>query len=70
LRKSRNFKTPIIILSTSSDAASIDNSRKLGASYYIPKANDYFKLRESVDYALKIDWENFRADASNFVYKN
>ena len=71
LRSSSNFATlPIIILSTSIDAASIKNSREMGANYYIPKSSDYSKLKASVTHAMNIDWNTFVPDAQNFVYKN
>lgn len=71
LRASENFKDlPIVVLSTSIDSASIDNSRELGASYYIPKANDYTLLKASVVHALNINWDTFTANANNFVYQN
>lgn len=71
LRNSADFSNlPIVVLSTSDDATSIDNSMRLGANYYIPKANDYMKLKASVNHALNIDWSTFKPNASNFVYKN
>jgi CheY-like chemotaxis protein len=69
LRKEDNFTNlPIIMFSTSSDDRTIDRSRDLGASFFVPKSGHFPSLKKSIEYALKMDWANFEPNADNFVY--
>ncbi len=70
IKESEELKNyPVVVLSTSSDEKTIANCHLLGANYYIPKANDYFLLKDSIDYALRMDWSTFIPDINEFVYK-
>ena len=71
LRSSDTFKNlPIVIFSTSRDEQTIEKSRRLGASYYVPKPTDFSLLRKSIQHALDINWNTFKASKENFVYLN
>lgn len=59
---------PVIIFSTSSDDVTIQKSRELGATYYLPKIGVFDKLKKSIEHTLKINWENFVPNDNNFVY--
>lgn len=61
---------PVVILSTSDDDKTINDCRAMGANYFITKATDYIKLKESIDHALRIDWGTFRPEPKDFFYKN
>lgn len=63
-------KLPIIIFSTSTDEKLIEKTRSMGASYYLPKSNNYSSLKKSLEYILKMDWENFEPSSDNFLYRN
>lgn len=60
---------PIVMFSTSRDEGIIDEARKLGASYYLPKSGDFKKLRQSIEHVLSINWGNFITTEQNFVYQ-
>lgn len=71
LRSSDDYKNlPIVIFSTSRDEQTIEKSRKLGASYYVPKPTDFSLLRKSIQHALDINWNTFKPNKENFVYLN
>ena len=71
LRNTTRFKTlPIVILSTSTDRATIEKTRELGANYYVPKPNSYSSLKQSIQTALNIDWQNFSPNRDNFLHIN
>lgn len=71
LRNTEQFKElPIVILSTSTDPATINKTRELGASYYVPKPNSYTSLKQSIKTALNIDWQNFSPNRDNFLHVN
>lgn len=55
-------KVPVVILSTSSDAAAIEKAKRLGADMYIVKPTNYGKMKEFLRECLDIDWLNFRND--------
>jgi CheY-like chemotaxis protein len=61
---------PVVVFSTSSDEKTIAQCKLLGANYYIPKASDYFVLKNSINHALQIDWASFKPDTDNFVYRD
>jgi CheY-like chemotaxis protein len=60
---------PVIMISTSNDEAVINKARLLGATYYVPKSNDFEKLTESIRYVLSVNWSSFIASEQNFVYQ-
>ncbi len=70
IRKADQTKdVPVVVISTSADTDTIDRCRELGASYYIPKSNDYKTLTRSIQHALSIDWDTFEPGDKNFVFK-
>ena len=70
LRSTEAFKNlPIVGFSTSSDAMSIANSKKLGASFYVTKSSDFVVFKKSIAHVLNIDWNSFTATDDTFVYK-
>lgn len=60
---------PVIMISTSNDETVINKARLLGATYYVPKSNDFGKLTESIRYVLSVNWNSFIASEQNFVYQ-
>lgn len=66
LEKHKNL--PIVMLSTSGDDDSIQRSRELGASFYVPKSGIFEQLKSSIEHALKINWGSFIPNDTNFVY--
>ena len=51
---------PIIILSTSSQAGSIETAYAHGADYYITKPGTYAMLKKTIEIVLAIDWTSHR----------
>jgi CheY-like chemotaxis protein len=51
---------PIIILSTSSQAGSIETAYAHGADYYITKPGTYAMLKKTIATVLAIDWSSAR----------
>ncbi len=71
IRSSKNHQClPIVIFSTSTDEKLIEKTRAMGASYYLPKSNNYTSLKKSLEHILKMDWENFQPGSDNFLYRN
>ena len=69
LRESTKYKhLPVIILSTSKDGPFVKQSLDLGANYYVPKSSRFDELKQSIEYSLKINWDTFIPDRSNFTY--
>lgn len=66
----RHKNLPVIIFSTSTDDDIIEKTRQLGASFYLPKSNNYTALKNSIADILKIDWANFIPTKENFRYRN
>lgn len=64
----KHSKMPVVIFSTSSDETTIEKSRSLGASYYLPKSGVFDQLRKSIQHTLGINWKEFVAGKNNFVY--
>jgi CheY-like chemotaxis protein len=57
LKKDRNLKNiPVIIYSTSSAPEDIEETRSLGASYFLTKPSDYQKLLRDVMFVMDQDW--------------
>lgn len=72
LKKVKNsdkyHNVPIVIFSTSSDETTIEKSRELGASFYVPKSGIFEQLKNSIEHTLKINWNTFIPGKNNFVY--
>ncbi|MFD2603579.1 response regulator [Flavobacterium suzhouense] len=67
IRESNN-EIPVIMLSTSDDSEIIQQSRELGASFYVPKSGMFNELKKSIEHTIKINWSNFTPTKNNFVY--
>jgi CheY-like chemotaxis protein len=61
---------PVVIFSTSTDKNVIEKSKRLGASYYLPKPTNYSKLKQSIEHILQIDWKYFNPTMETFIYPN
>jgi response regulator RpfG family c-di-GMP phosphodiesterase len=59
---------PIIIFSTSNDDRAIAETRKLGATLYVPKPASYSELKVILRHLFGIDWGTFKTDDKNFLY--
>ena len=59
---------PVVIFTTSSDERTIEKSRDLGASFFLPKSSSYPELKKSIQHALSIDWNSFNPNSDQFVY--
>ncbi len=59
---------PVVIFSTSSDEKNISQSLEMGASYYLPKLENYESYKKSIHHTLSIDWQNFKPTRKNFLY--
>ena len=69
LKTTENLKgIPVVIFSTSNDAVNIARSRSLGANLYLPKLPSYAAFKKSIEDTLKINWDTFKPNASNFLY--
>jgi len=58
---------PIVVLSTASDAHSMEKSKKVGARYYIKKPTTVSALKKAIEHVTNIDWLNHPKD--NFIYR-
>jgi CheY-like chemotaxis protein len=57
LRQREVFKDmPIVVMSTSDDAATIDMLHRSGASHYISKPPSFEVLKSAVEYFYRMDW--------------
>ncbi len=71
LRESDKFKKlPVIMLSTTKDGPYVQQSLALGANYYVPKSSRFDELKRSIQHSLKINWETFVPDHTNFTYSS
>ncbi|MFL9838779.1 response regulator [Flavobacterium sp. ST-75] len=69
VRESGKHKNlPVVMFSTSSDDITIQQSKDLGASFYVPKSGAFDKLKKSIEHTLKINWDKFTVETNNFVY--
>ena len=69
VRESASHKSlPIVMFSTSNDESIIEKSRKLGATYYMPKSGVFDNLKKSIEHALSINWAGFIPTDKNFLY--
>ncbi len=70
LRADKQFATlPVIMFSTSDDPVTIERSRKLGASYFVPKSSDFTRLKNSIAHVIGIDWSSYDPAMHPFVYE-
>lgn len=67
IRESNN-DIPVIMLSTSGDSEIIEQSRELGANFYVSKSGMFNELKKSIEDTIKINWSNFKPSPNNFVY--
>lgn len=67
IRESNN-DIPVIMLSTSGDSEIIEQSRELGANFYVAKSGMFNELKKSIEDTIKINWSNFKPSPNNFVY--
>ncbi|MEP6514446.1 MAG: response regulator [Parafilimonas sp.] len=59
LKKDTRLKNiPVIIYSTSSAQKDIDETRQLGAAYFLTKPSDFQKLRKEIIFVLKKEWSH------------
>lgn len=69
LRADEQFAAlPVIMFSTSDDPATIERSRELGASYFVPKSSNFNTLKNSIAHVFGIDWTSFDPALHPFVY--
>ena len=69
LRALEKFKNlPIVVFSTSNDDFIIAKSMDLGASFFVNKPSNYALLKQSIQYALNINWNTFVTTRENFLY--
>lgn len=69
LRDSQDFRDiPVVIFSTSSDEKTIFKTHELGATFYLPKQENYESFKKSIQYTLSIDWKSFQPTRENFLY--
>ena len=61
---------PVIIFSTTSDVNAIQNTRMLGANYYIPKPSSFVSLKNAIKHCLSINWDTFMPEPEEFVYRS
>ncbi len=69
IRRSEKFaRVPVISYSTAKDISTVERARAAGADLHLPKAASYSEIKKSLEYVLNLDWKNFKADGSNFLY--
>ncbi len=61
---------PVIMITTSDDVNSINETRRLGGDLFITKPPDYSAYCKAISYALSLDWEQFKSGENNFVYQS
>jgi CheY-like chemotaxis protein len=67
LRNSAKKDIPIVIFSTSNEPGIIEKCRTLGANLFITKPVLMKDIIQSIEHALKINWNEFVPDTKNFV---
>jgi DNA-binding NtrC family response regulator len=60
---------PVIMYSTTCTVENVSRCKSMGANYFITKATDVNGMIESINHAIKIDWDSFKPGTANFVYK-
>ncbi len=61
---------PVVILSTTSDAKSVNRCLKYGANFYLQKPTSFAALKKSIEDAISIDYSTFRPTKKNFLYRS
>ncbi|MEO7768846.1 MAG: response regulator [Ferruginibacter sp.] len=65
LKKDPRLKNiPVIIFSTSSTQKDIDETRKLGAAYFITKPTDFKEIQNEIIFVMQNDWSVSTKDAA------
>lgn len=68
IRKSEKLKDlPVIIFTTSDDAASIETTKDLGASIFITKPSFFSSFKTAIAHCLSIDWKKSKPVRDQFV---
>ncbi len=58
LKKDVKLKNiPVIIFSTSSQPKDIEETRELGAAYFLTKSSDFKKLQKEIVFVMSENWE-------------
>lgn len=65
--RENNVNTPIVMFSTSNDDTIIEQSRNLGANFYVTKSSMFDELKKSIERTLAIDWRSFIPTKNNFI---
>lgn len=60
---------PVIMYSTSSNPDNVDQSRTLGANFYVVKPYEFNNLLKMISTFIQIDWENLQSNPTNFLFK-
>lgn len=70
LRADKQFATlPVVVFSTSDDPVTIERTRALGASYFVPKSSNFTTLKNSISHVIGIDWASYDSSRLPFVYE-
>lgn len=62
-------KFPVIMYSTSSNPANIEQCRDLGADLYVVKPSSFKDLETMLSRFIQIDWSQYQAGGHNFLYR-
>lgn len=60
---------PVVMYTTSTYSEHVKESFELGANFYLPKISDYQNLINAVKFVMSIDWDGFKPQLSDFMYK-
>lgn len=60
---------PVVIFSTSSDAAAVEKTRSLGANLFVPKPRSYSGIKKAIETVVNIDWQHFAPASDNFILR-
>jgi len=67
IRTSPDLKdVPVIILSTSNDAGSVNRAKSLGANLYVAKPGTFEDFKKIMDRVVSIDWYKHRPSEQEF----
>lgn len=61
---------PLVVYSTTGDRNTVQKCLELGANYYITKVVSMASLKKAIETAIAIDWNTFKPDLNNFIYKH
>lgn len=65
---SRLQSLPVIIYSTSFNRRDVDETFALGANRYLVKPTSYVQMQQAIQTLAHMNWNDFRANAADFVY--